>query len=224
MNEDFMYYLMNNSGSLSIKEIVMNFLVALVVGFVIYLSYRFSHSGAVYSEKFNVSLWALTMVATLVMCVIGNNIALSLGMVGALSIVRFRTAIKDPRDTVYIFWAISAGVCCGISDYIIVGIGSVIIFCLLLFIGNAKTNERYLIVIRGVKKAEDDVIKTIDRLFNNKAKLKVHNVTGDNVEFIYEINENLLNKVGVKDVSDKLTVVDGVSTLNIVCQNTEIGE
>ena len=64
MSEDFMYYLMNNSGSLTIKEIVLNFVVALVVGFVIYLSYKFSHSGAVYSEKFNVSLWALTMVAT----------------------------------------------------------------------------------------------------------------------------------------------------------------
>ena len=224
MSEDFMYYLMNNSGSLSIKEIVLNFVVALIVGFVIYLSYKFSHSGAVYSEKFNVSLWALTMVATLVMCVIGNNIALSLGMVGALSIVRFRTAIKDPRDTVYIFWAISAGVCCGISDYIIVGIGSVIIFCLLLFIGNAKNNERYLIVVRGAKKTEDDVIRNIDRLFNDKAKLKVHNVSGDNVEFIYEVNETLLSKVGVKDVSDKLSALDGVNSLNIVCQNTEIGE
>ena len=94
MNNDLIYYLTNNSGSLSVQEILMNFLAALVIGFVIYISYRISHTDTVYSAKFNASLWMLTVVTTLVMCVIGNNIALSLGMVGALSIVRFRTAIN----------------------------------------------------------------------------------------------------------------------------------
>lgn len=103
MNQDILSYIMNHAGSLSLQEILVNFIAAIAVGGVIFLSYRFSHSGALYSGKFNVSLWMLTLVTTLVMCVIGNNIALSLGMVGALSIVRFRTAIKDARDTAYIF-------------------------------------------------------------------------------------------------------------------------
>ena len=153
MNNDLIYYLTNNSGSLSVQEILMNFLAALVIGFVIYISYRISHTDTVYSAKFNASLWMLTVVTTLVMCVIGNNIALSLGMVGALSIVRFRTAIKDPRDTAYIFWTIAVGVCCGISDFMIAGVGSVTIFCLMLIIGNLRTNDRYLIIIRGLKKS-----------------------------------------------------------------------
>ena len=126
MNQDILSYIMNHAGSLSLQEILVNFIAAIAVGGVIFLSYRFSHSGALYSGKFNVSLWMLTLVTTLVMCVIGNNIALSLGMVGALSIVRFRTAIKDARDTAYIFWAVAAGICCGISDFMIAVLGSVL--------------------------------------------------------------------------------------------------
>ena len=110
MSNELIYYLSNNAGSLSLQEILLSFLCAVVLGAVIFISYRFSHVGATYSAKFNVSLWMMTLVTTLIMCVIGNNIALSLGMVGALSIVRFRTAIKDPRDTTYIFWAIAVGV------------------------------------------------------------------------------------------------------------------
>lgn len=118
MNEDLLYYITNHAGSLSVQELLINFFSALVIGFIIFLSYRFSHSGAVYNGRFNVSLWMLTIVTTMVMCVIGNNVALSLGMVGALSIVRFRTAIKDARDAAYIFWCIAVGICCGISDFV----------------------------------------------------------------------------------------------------------
>ena len=124
MNQDLLYYISNHGGSLTLQEIAINFLAALAAGFIIFLSYRFSHSGAVYSARFNVSLWMLTVVTTMVMCVIGNNVALSLGMVGALSIVRFRTAIKDARDTAYIFWSIAVGICCGISDFVTALVGS----------------------------------------------------------------------------------------------------
>ena len=94
----------NIGGDLTVDRICLNFFVALVLGIVIFISYRFSHSGAVYSARFNVTLLLLTLITTLIMNVIGNNIALSLGMVGALSIVRFRTAIKDPRDAAYILY------------------------------------------------------------------------------------------------------------------------
>ena len=91
--------LVNTTEGLTLEEMILNFAAAAILACLIYISYRVSHSGAVYSERFNVSLIMLTLISTLVMNVIGNNIALSLGMVGALSIVRFRTAIKDPRDT-----------------------------------------------------------------------------------------------------------------------------
>lgn len=199
MNNDLIYYLTNNSGSLSVQEIVMNFLAAVVLGFVIFISYRFSHSGAVYSGKFNASLWMLTVVTTLVMCVIGNNIALSLGMVGALSIVRFRTAVKDPRDTAYIFWTIAVGVCCGISDFMIAGIGSVVIFCLMLIIGNIKSNDRYLIIVRREKDdvKVDDVMKEV---FGKKYKLRVKNSSREDMEVIYEVGERHFIAGGGKTV------------------------
>lgn len=119
MKEVLYNSLSNATNGLTITDVIVNFLAAAVIACLIYISYRISHSGPVYSERFNVSIVMLTLVTTLVMNVIGNNIALSLGMVGALSIVRFRTAIKDPRDTAYIFWGIAVGISLrrfGLSD------------------------------------------------------------------------------------------------------------
>lgn len=91
------------SGQLTLEEVTVNIVMSAVLGFFIFLSYAISHRGTIYSKKFNASLVVLTVLTGTVMTVIGNNIALSLGMVGALSIVRFRTAIKDSRDSIYIF-------------------------------------------------------------------------------------------------------------------------
>ena len=116
MREYLHQLLETTGGDLSAAVIAARLGVSVVIAAFLFLSYRLSHSGSVYSAKFNVSLAALTVITTTVMIVIGNNIALSLGMVGALSIVRFRTAIKDSRDTIYIFWAIVVGICCGAGD------------------------------------------------------------------------------------------------------------
>ncbi|WP_153050392.1 DUF4956 domain-containing protein, partial [Streptococcus suis] len=98
---------------------IMHIVVAAILGGVIYVSYAYTHAGTTYSKKFNISLMTLTVLTATVMTVIGNNVALSLGMVGALSVVRFRTAVKDSRDTTYIFWTIVVGICCGVGDYIV---------------------------------------------------------------------------------------------------------
>ena len=113
---EYLYELFESGSDLTLETVLLRLAVAAVIAGFIFLSYRISHEGSIYSKKFNVSLAALTMITTTVMIVIGNNIAMSLGMVGALSIVRFRTAIKDSRDTVYIFWTIVAGICCGAGD------------------------------------------------------------------------------------------------------------
>lgn len=223
MNSDLLYYISNNAGSLSIQEILLNFLAAVVLGGIIFLSYRFSHAGMVYSNKFNVSLWMLTLVTTLVMCVIGNNIALSLGMVGALSIVRFRTAIKDSRDAVYIFWCVAVGICCGISDFIIASIGSTVIFLVLLFIGNMRNNDRYLIIIRCTSACEEAVEMYIKVAYHGKAILRVRNTTRDSVEYIYEVSNKLMKKYGDgAAISNALYEYENVSSVNFIAQNDEI--
>lgn len=222
MNQDLLYYVINHAGSMSVQEIIVNFIAALTVGFIIYLSYRFSHSGAVYSARFNVSLWMLTVVTTMVMCVIGNNIALSLGMVGALSIVRFRTAIKDARDTAYIFWCVAAGICCGVSDFLIAVLGSVIIFLLMLVIGNARGNNRFLLVVHCGYDSQRDVEGVVSSAYKNKERLCAKNTTKQQVEYIYELSEGQMKKTGAAALTEKLMAVKGVQSVNLVAQNDEI--
>ena len=223
MNKELLYYLTNDAGSLTLQEILPSFACAVVLGAVIFVSYRFCHTGAVYSAKFNVSLWMMTLVTTLIMCVIGNNIALSLGMVGALSIVRFRTAIKDPRDTTYIFWAIAVGVCCGICDYLIAGIGSAVIFCMMVLIGNVRGNDRYLLIVRTSGTPDTRVEELMQSYYQNKARLRVKNTASQQSEYIYELSACVLNKHGgSEEISNELYALAGVQNVNLVCQNDEI--
>ena len=223
MNKELLYYLTNDAGSLTLQEILLSFACAVILGAVIFVSYRFCHTGAVYSGKFNVSLWMMTLVTTLIMCVIGNNIALSLGMVGALSIVRFRTAIKDPRDTTYSFWAIAVGVCCGICDYLIAGIGSAVIFCMMVLLGNARGNDRYLLIVRIDGSPDTRVEELMQCFYRNKARLRVKNTAQAQSEYIYELSASLLRKRGgIGDISNELYALEGVQNVNLVCQNDEI--
>lgn len=223
MKDKILEYLQVNTNALTTENIIFGFVAAVIISLVIYISYRFSHSSAVYSAKFNVSLVMLTIVTTLIMSVIGNNVALSLGMVGALSIVRYRTAIKDPRDTAYIFWAIAAGICCGVQDFVIAGIGSGVIFLIMLIIGNVKNNDRFLLIVRGEKKAADEARTVIESSFDNKAKFRVENSTKDTVELIYEVSQKVLDKTKKRaNVSEELYKVEGVESVNLVCQNDEI--
>ena len=223
MKQEILEYLNVGNANLSTESIIVAFIASVLIGAVIFVSYRFSHSAAVYSAKFNVSLVMLTIVTTLIMSVIGNNVALSLGMVGALSIVRYRTAIKDPRDTAYIFWAIAAGICCGVQDFVVVGIGSCVIFLIMLVIGNVASNDRYLVIVRGDLKASDGMRAVVDTFFRGKAKFRVQNTTADMVEIIYEVSEKVLkNTEKREDVTGALYRVEGVESVNIICQNDDI--
>lgn len=140
------FNLFTSSKDLTLTQIILNIAVAAVIGFFIFLSYAISHRGTIYSKKFNASLVIMTVLTATVMTVIGNNIALSLGMVGALSIVRFRTAVKDSRDTVYIFWTIIIGICCGVGDYVVASIGSAVTFAAILILGCIKNDNRMLVI------------------------------------------------------------------------------
>lgn len=216
------------AGSLTLAEVLLNFAAACIISVLIFLSYRISHSGAVYSRKFNISLVMLTLITTLVMNVIGNNIALSLGMVGALSIVRFRTAIKDPRDTAYIFWGIAAGICCGVSDYLIAGIGTFIIFVFLILFGAARDNDRILVVIKLDASALTDVDNAMVSYFQGKATMKLQNSSNERnqAEVIYEVSDKLLQKQEKLNGSciEHFTAKEGVRSVSIVKQDEEINQ
>ena len=221
--KELLYQALAEQGALSIPQMLLNFSAACVLCLVLFISYGLSHSTVVYSRRFAVSLVQMTLVTTMVMCVIGNNIALSLGMVGALSIVRFRTAIKDPRDTTYIFWAIAVGVCCGIFDYLIAGIGSAVIFCMMVLLGNARGNDRYLLIVRIDGSPDTRVEELMQCFYRNKARLRVKNTAQAQSEYIYELSASLLRKRGgIGDISNELYALEGVQNVNLVCQNDEI--
>ncbi len=222
--KEYLYDLLAQSGNLTTKEIVLHILVSALIGMAIFLSYMLSHSGTIYSMKFNVSLVMLTVLTATVMTVIGNNVALSLGMVGALSIVRFRTAIKDSRDTAYIFWTVIVGICCGVGDYIVASVGSVVVFVIMLVLGRIRNDERILLIIRGQRSSESEIESVVFTYFNRGAILRVKNTTESSIEFIYEIKKKTLNKTSSKEktITESLYAVGGIEYVNIVTQNDEI--
>ena len=221
--KDKLFELFETNGELQIGTVALHISMAAVLGFLIFVSYYITHRGTIYSKKFNASLVVLTVLTGTVMTVIGNNIALSLGMVGALSIVRFRTAIKDSRDTVYIFWTVIVGICCGVGDYMVALIGSAITFIVLLILGAIKNDNRMLIIVRGARNKQSIVTGYIFNVFKNKAILRVKNTTEDTMELIYEVSSSLLKKIE-KDISitDGIYDLGGIEYVNIVMQNDEI--
>ena len=222
--KDSILELIAGQNNLTWQTILLNSLFSAFLGTVIYLSYYLTHRGTIYSKKFNVSLIALTVLTGTVMTVIGNNLALSLGMVGALSIVRFRTAIKDARDTMYIFWAIIVGICCGVSDFLVSYIGCAVVFLVLFVFHSIKNDKRMLLIIRAKRELQDPIQAAVFKIFKRKAILRVRNTTRERVEMIYEISSELLEHAerGKHGVCDKIYELGEIEYVNIVMQNDEI--
>lgn len=224
--KELLYQALAEQGALSIPQMLLNFSAACVLCLVLFISYGLSHSTVVYSRRFAVSLAQMTLVTTMVMCVIGNNIALSLGMVGALSIIRFRTAIKDSRDATYIFWAIGIGICCGVSDYITATIGSAFIFVVLLLFGSVRDNERILIILHTDGRNQEQLNGLMYSLFAGKAKLRVYQSGDGGAEAIFEISDRMLKQSEQKNgaLAPQLERLDGVRSISIMRQEDEINQ
>jgi len=212
------------SGNLTVQDIALRIAAAALLSAIIYLSYWYTHAGTSYSKKFNVSLVTLTILTCTVMTVIGNNIALSLGMAGALSIVRFRTAVKDSRDTIYIFWAVIVGLCCGVGDFLTAIIGSGIVTIVLLLMGRVRNENRILLIIKANKSLESDIEGLVFHHFNMKPLLRVKNTTASSVEFIFEMSRTTydLTYKGEKNITQLLYEKEGIEYANVVTQNDEI--
>lgn len=219
MKEILYDYFVSNSSNISVIKSIEILAIALALSLLIFMTYRFTYSGVMYNRKFNISLVMITIVTTIVMIVIGSNIALSLGMVGALSIVRFRTAIKDPRDTSYIFWAIAVGLCVGTTNYAIAVLGSFFLFIILMIfnIGGFGKEDRYVLIIRGDRVKEGEMMRCVFNAFKN-SQLRAKNSTHDHIELVYQIK---LKKNKDKNIIKDLYYIEGVSTVNLVAQNGE---
>ena len=226
MKEELYQLLQGSSSVIGFEDALIRICFAIVLGLAIFVSYWISHAGTIYSQKFNVNLVTLTVLTTTVMMVIGSSIALSLGMVGALSIVRFRTAIKDPRDTTYIFWAIICGICCGVSQLIAAALGTAAVFVAMLILGRIRNDERTLVIVRAARAHELAIEGKIYTYLNGKAVLRVKNTTDSSVEFIYEVTRRVLadaQKGKTELLTDAIYEIGDVDYVNIVTQSDEIG-
>jgi uncharacterized membrane protein YhiD involved in acid resistance len=224
MKSTLFNYLLESSSVLTLEQVLLNFATVIVLSLCIYVSYKYTGSKIVYSARFNASLVMLALITTLVMSCIGNNVALSLGMVGALSIIRFRTAIKDARDAAYIFWAIAVGICCGVSDYRIAGIGTLYMFIILLIVGNVQNNTRYLLVVRAKRGNAEKIRECVDTYYAKKAIFRANNSNKEYDEIIYLVSSGTIKKAkkNAETVSEKLYAMEGVTSVNMVSQNNEM--
>ena len=175
------------NGTISVTDIGLSLLVSFIISIFIVFVYKKTYSGVLYSRTFTLCVMMLSMVTALIIRTVNANLSLSLGMVGALSIVRFRTAVKEPVDTGFMFWGISAGIMTGAGLYIIAIIGSLILGILYFsgYLFSFKGKSKYLFILKYKVDHEDEVAVMLERI--PKHKLKTRTVTKGLVEATYEI-------------------------------------
>lgn len=196
--------------------IIFSLLMAFAVGMFIQFVYKTNYRGVMYSANFGLTLVLMTLITTPVVMCIRESIQLSMGMVGALSIVRFRTAVKDPLDTAYMFWALTMGILLGAGQFfltavVVVGIAALIFLMTKI---RSKTPNNYLLVIRCSEQADAQVVNALNALIKNY-RLKSKTVTRGGVEATYEV---ALEK---QDAVRRISTIPGVSDCTLVSYQSE---
>ena len=200
-------------------NVVLALIVALAAGIVSAMVYKATYRGVLYSPSFTLTLILLCLVTTPVVMAIGSNVALSMGMVGALSIVRFRTAVKDPLDTAYMFWAITMGILVGSNAYVIAIVALLGIAVILLAISylRLRSPNGYLLVLHYDEEAQTDIENTLKRSVRFY-RLRSKTVTRSGAEMTVEVR--LDRRVNL--VTDMLDI-NGVYDATLVACQTEAG-
>ena len=201
---------LQETGNLTTAGFLMSLLAAFLCGMIIYFIYRYFYKGVIYNNNFNILLVMVSMITCFIVIVISSNVVLSLGMVGALSIVRFRTAIKDPLDVGFLFWSVAVGITCGAGLDIIslaASVGIALVYILLVKVRNRK--RVYLLIIKYKNDAYDKVVRTIQPL---KKVLKNRMTANGYTEVTYEVRFKEDNTSFVTALSE----IEGVDNATVV--------
>lgn len=215
-NDLFKSSFLENITSFSALDMIIAMGLALALGSFIFVVYKKTYTGVMYSAGFGVSLLGLTLITTLIILAVTSNIILSLGMVGALSIVRFRTAIKEPLDIVFLFWSIAAGIVLGAGLLPLAVLGSVFIGVILIVFVNKKSVDSPYILIVGCEgpQQEDEVLETV-RQSVKRYSVKSKTVSDAGMEFALEVR---LLESSTKFVGS-LKAIEGVRSAALVSYN-----
>ncbi len=217
-NDIFKSSFLEKAASFSLADVALALALSLCLGLFIFFVYKKTFAGVMYSASFGVSLMAMTMVTTLIILAVTSNVILSLGMVGALSIVRFRTAVKEPLDIAFLFWAISAGIVTGAGLIPLAIIGSLFIgLVLLIFVNKKSTDTPYLIVVNCANdKSEADVLSLV-KSKTKKCLVKSKTVSRNGIELTVEVRLLDMNA----SLVNELLSVNGVENAVLVSYNGE---
>ena len=200
----------------SFIDVGLAMLLAFAIGLFIFFVYKKTFSGVMYSASFGVSIMAMTLITTLIILAVTSNVILSLGMVGALSIVRFRTAVKEPLDIAFLFWAISAGIVIGAGLIPLAVICSIFIGVILLIFVNRKSSDTPYIIVLNLQ--DDEAEKGAVDLIRSKTKrtlIKTKTVSKSGIELIVEVR---LIDMSAQLVNELMTV-NGVNNATLVSYN-----
>ena len=205
-----------NFSALTPPAIIAAMLSSLLCGVIIYLVYRFCYRGVVYSDNFNILLVMITSITGFIIMTISSNVVLSLGMVGALSIVRFRTAIKEPLDIAFLFWSIAVGIVLAAGMIPLAIIGSVIVgVILLLFVNRTPSRNPYIVVLRCADHASETAAKKFLESRTERCIVKGKTAQKGQVELNMEIRLRDDNTDFINELSD----MDGVESAVLVSYN-----
>ena len=216
-NDIFKSSFLEKASSFSILDTFIALTLALAIGMFIFIIYKKTFNGVMYSANFGTSLIAITLVTTLIILAVTSNVVLSLGMVGALSIVRFRSAIKEPMDIVYIFWSISVGIVLGAGLIPLAIIGSLFIGLFMIIFVNRKTSDNPYILVLNCYDNESEK-KAVDYV---KQHVKKHVIKSKTISSDFKIELTL--EIRLKDMStdfiNKLASIDGINNAVLVSYN-----
>jgi len=215
-NDIFKSSFLENVNSISLLDMGIALVLAFLLGLFIFMIYKKTFSGVMYSSSFGVTLVALTMITTLVILAVTSNVVLSLGMVGALSIVRFRTAIKEPLDIAFLFWSIAVGIVLAAGMIPLAVIGSVVIGLMLLVFANKKSHVNpYIVVIRCADHATETT--AMEFLKGKTQRCVVKSKTAQKGEV--ELNLEIRLKEDNTDFINDLAEMNGVYSAVLVSYN-----
>ncbi len=217
-NDIFKSSFLENVTSISILDMALAMVLAFAIGMFIFLIYKKTYQGVMYSSSFGVTLVALTMITTLVILAVTSNVVLSLGMVGALSIVRFRTAIKEPLDIAFLFWSIAVGIVLAAGMIPLAVFGSVIIGIILLVFTNRKSHiVPYIIVLNC--DGHDSELKAAELIKSKTQRMIVKSKSAQKSNL--EINYEVRLKEDNTDFINELASLSGVNSAVLVSYNGE---
>lgn len=205
-----------NVTSVTLLDMLLALALSFGVGLFIFLIYKKTYAGVMYSSSFGVTLIGMTMISTFVILAVTSNVVLSLGMVGALSIVRFRTAIKEPLDIAFLFWAIAAGIVLAAGMIPLAVIGSVIIGIVLLLFANRKSHTNpYIVVLQCDSRRSEQTATEYLKAHTNRMNIKSKSVQKGAIELNLEIRLKDQNT----DFMNELSELDGVRSAVLVSYN-----